>query len=347
MFVRSLAAALALASLCTGCLGVHYALQAGAGQFELWAQARPLAEVIESDRIPPRVRRLLDEVARMKAFGEAHGLRATSSYQSYVRLDRGSVVYAVNACPELSLEAHVWRFPIVGSVPYLGWFSQRSARDFAAGLRDDGLDVDVRGVAAYSTLGWFNDPVLSSMLGAGPDALGWLADTVLHESVHATLYVPGQAHFNEGLASFAGRLLAARFLEERLGPGAPELRAFTAEQAPGDRGERLHQAALRLDALYKDQAIADDEKRARKRALLAALQTELHLSRPLNNAVLAQHLTYRAGSGSQGFVRVLARCAGDWDCFFRRLRKVTAGDFTLPQQTDLEPLLLRLQQDPD
>ena len=331
-----------VALLLSGCLGAHYALQAGAGQFELWAQARPLDEVIESDRTPPRVRRLLGEVAGMKRFGEAHGLRPTSSYQRYVKLDRPSVVYAVSACPELSLQARVWRFPIVGSVPYLGWFDQRSASDLAAGLREEGLDVDVRGVPAYSTLGWFDDPVLSSMLGAGPDALGRLADTVLHESVHATVYVAGQAHFNEGLASFAGRRLAALWLEERLGKGAPELRAFAAPRAGGEREGRLHRAALELDAVYRDAALSDEQKRARKQELLAALQTELKASRPLNNAVLAQHLTYSAGSGTEGFARVLERCGGDWRCFFERLGEVGPSDFEKPQQTALDPLLARL-----
>ena len=340
-WLRALAAA-GGSLLLSGCLGVHYALQAGAGQFDLWAQARPIDRVIDFDRAPPRVRLLLAEVAGMKRFGEAHGLRATSSYQSYVQLDRQSVVYAVSACPELSLQAQVWRFPIVGSVPYLGWFSQRAAKEFAAGLRAEGLDVDVRGVAAYSTLGWFDDPVLSSMIGAGPDALGSLADTVLHESVHATVYVPGQAHFNEGLASFAGRRLAARYLEEKLGAGAPELRAFTARQPGGGKAERLHQAALQLEALYRDAALADDDKRARKQAILAALQAELKAARPLNNAVLAQHLTYRAGSGSEGFVRVLEACGGDWACFFRRLATLDPGDFSGPQQTDLDPLLAKL-----
>jgi predicted aminopeptidase len=344
---RALPCAIASALLleAAGCLAVHYPLHAGAGQAELLLAARPLEEVLEGDRVPRAVRRLLSEVPEVKRFGEAKGLRATSSYRSYVDLHRPAVVWAVSACPELSLEAKVWRFPIAGSVPYLGWFDERAARDFASGLEADGLDVDVRPVSAYSTLGWFDDPVLSSMLAPGNEGLAWLVETVLHESVHATLYVPGQSHFNEGLASFAGRRLTKEYLAAVYGTGAAasldETKSRPAARAKA-WNDALHEAALALDALYKDPAKTDAQKRSEKKALLAALQERLQLRRPPNNAMLAQHLTYRAGAGPGGFERVLTACNGDWRCFFARLGKVRGSDFDKQQQESFEPLLERL-----
>ena len=341
----SLLLAAALLLSLTACLPVHYSLQAGAGQLELWSQARPLEEVIESGRTPRRVRRLLAEVPEVKRFGEKHGLRPTSSYRKYVDLHRPAVVWAVSACPELSLKSHLWHFPIAGSVPYLGWFDRRAADDFAATLREERLDVEVRPVPAYSTLGWFDDPVLSSMLSPGNEGLAWLVETVLHESVHATLYIAGQSHFNEGLASFAGPRLGRRYLEEQYGAGA-----VAALQADRTRGaarakswnEGLHAAALELDGVYQDASKSDTEKRARKHELLSALEKLLAARRPITNATLAQHLTYRAGEGPGGFERVLAACKDEWPCFFAKLAKVQAADFEKPQQEKFEALLERI-----
>lgn len=327
------------------CLPVHYSLQAGAGQLELWSQARALEDVLESPRTPARTRRLLSEVPEVKRFGEEHGLRATASYRKFVELHQPAVVWAVSACPELSLQAYVWRFPIAGSVPYLGWFEQRAAADFGAGLREEGFDVEVRPVPAYSTLGWFDDPVLSSMLSPGNEGLASLVETVLHESVHATLYLAGQSSFNEGLASFAGSRLAKLYLAARYGNRAVEWleeRRTRGAARSKSWNAQLHAAALGLDALYQDNSKSDDEKRTRKREVLAALTKSLGARRPITNATLAQHLTYRAGSGPGGFERVLSVCDGDWACFFAKLSKVRPGDFSKPQQEQFDEVLQRL-----
>jgi predicted aminopeptidase len=336
---------LALLTL-SACLPIHYSLQAGAGQLELWTQARPLEEVLGSPHTSPRVRRLLSEVSEVKRFGEQHGLRATSSYRKFVDLRRPAVVWAVSACPELSLQAHVWRFPIAGSVPYLGWFEQRAADEFGASLRAEGFDVEVRPVPAYSTLGWFDDPVLSSMLSPGNEGLAWLVETVLHESVHATLYVAGQSSFNEGLASFAGSRLAKAYLAAQYGPRPVEwLEERRRRGAARSKGwsEQLHAAALELDALYQDPAKTDDQKRARKREVLGALDKALGARRPITNATLAQHLTYRAGAGPGGFEQVLTGCNQDWPCFFAALSQVRPGDFAKAQQEQFDEVLGRLR----
>src|SRR5206468_11910645 len=131
----------------------------------------------------------------------------------------------VSACEKLRFQSKVWNFPFVGSFPYLGWFDLEDGRSFARELKaeDNGKwDVDLRGAAAYSTLGWFRDPVVSSMIPEGKEALGELVDVVLHESTHATYYISGQAFFNESIASFVADKLTPFYLDAKLGKGSEE-----------------------------------------------------------------------------------------------------------------------------
>src|SRR6185312_14274837 len=110
-----------------------------------------------------------------------------------------------------------WWFPIVGRVPYLGWFDRDDAHDFADELHREGWDSDVGAADAYSTLGWFDDPVLSTMIAGGDEAVGELVNVILHESVHATLYVDGQTRFNESLAEFVAGKLTTVYLGAHYG----------------------------------------------------------------------------------------------------------------------------------
>src|SRR5690606_7987905 len=114
-----------------------------------------------------------------------------------VKLKQDSVVYVVTVSDALRLNPKVFSFPIAGSFTYIGWFSKEDAQDFGRDFERQGYDVDVRGASAYSTLGWFRDPLLSSMIRELPD----LVNIVIHESVHATLYIKDQSYFNESLAS--------------------------------------------------------------------------------------------------------------------------------------------------
>jgi len=319
----------------SGCFSIHYALQAGAGEVELLAGARPIDEILERTDTPNHLRRLLESVAQVKAFGVQSGLTETQSYQRYEELHRPSAIYVVSACPELSLQPRLIHFPIAGAVPYLGWFSLRAARDYARSLEEEGLDVDLRGASAFSTLGWFNDPLLSSMIGPGPESLGQLANTVLHESVHATLYLPGQTPFNEGLAEAIADHLSSNYLAAHASPR--EQRAWRDEQRRRGAIElQLHEAADRLDALYRSKLSAE-EKRMQKQLELAALSDRLHLRRKLNNALLAEHRAYSAGK--EGFARLLAACNGDLPCLFTQLRPLNAKSFARPNDDQIDGVL--------
>jgi len=333
--------ALGLATLllaASGCFTARYLAQAATGQVSLIARSRPLSSVVKDPETPPRVQRLLSLVPEMKAFGESRGLKPTDNYGRYSDLNRPAAVWVVQACRPLAFEPKRWSFPIAGTVPYLGFFDERAARAYAEDLRrSEDLDVDVRGAGAYSTLGWFRDPVLSTMIGDGADALGWLANTVLHESVHATLYIPGQSSFNESLASFVADKLTAVWLSSPGVAKAGELQAYTEAHAAGARRvRRLHRAYEELDAVYESQA-SDAEKQARKGELLAELKAELKTKRDYNNATLAGYRTY--DTGGPAFERLLERSGGDLAALLEAVKTLEPSSFPQPQMEDFSPVI--------
>jgi len=254
-------------------------------------------------------------------------------------LDRPVVVWVVTASHPLRFRSKTWWFPIVGRVPYLGYFDRDSAYTFATELREEGLDVDVGGAEAYSTLGWFDDPVLSTMIGAGEEAIGELADVVLHESVHATLYVDGQTRFNESLAEFVSGKLTLIYLDERYGPASEEKTAFLAAERRGDeRRKKMHRAYEELATLYASTQ-PDASKLAEKKRILTALRREAKVRRPINNATLASFKNYH--SGTPELDALLAACGGSFARFFGVLAplKKNKGAFKEPNQADFGPVL--------
>lgn len=331
--LAALLVAAALLLCQSGCTTAAYLAQAGAGQLDLMLRSRPIPHVLADPKTPPRLRDLLGQVARIKAFGERHGLTATSSYTRYVALDRPVVVYVVTACEPLRFHSKTWSFPIAGKVPYLGWFDKDRALAYAEGLRDEGWDADVGGASAYSTLGWLDDPILSTMIPDGDDAPGNLAEVVLHESLHATLYVNGQSPFNENLASFVGERLGRRYLDETFGPASPEKEAYERSEAEGRaRREAMHEAYLRLKALYASSR-HDEEKLDEKRRLLTELRAKIGFKRPINNATLAELETYHASSPE--LEALLSACGGSFPRFLAAVKTLGPRSFEKPLERDL------------
>ena len=333
------AAGLAVASS-SGCFHIDYLAQAAYGQDEIAFLATPIEEVVNNPAVPQRTRKLLSLIEDVKAFGEAHALEPTNNYTEFVQLDRPVVVYVVSASEPLKFQSVTWSFPIVGSVPYLGWFNRRDAKRQAQKLREQGFDVDERGASAYSTLGWFADPVLSTMIRKDEGAVGDMINVVLHESVHATHYVSGQTFFNESLADYVADTLTLEYLRDRLQADRWTLLAFQQSQHRGAvRAKRFHQAYKRLETLYASD-LPDEEKLATKARIVTKLRIDMGFWRPINNATLAQSRQYHGGTPE--FDKLLSACQGDWPKFFEAVKTIDEDSFSKPQQEDVSEPVMKL-----
>jgi predicted aminopeptidase len=335
----TVAAGLAVAA--GGCLMTRYLSQATAGQLRLLSRARPIEQVIADPETPERTRVLLSEIAGIKAFGARNGLKTGRNYTKYVEVPASGTVWFVGAAPPLSFEARRWCFPIAGCFTGLGWFDEDVALAHRDALLRDGWDAMARPAGAYSTGGWFPDPVVSSMLSPHDDAFAELANVLLHESVHATVLIPDQMYFNEGLAEAIGDLLTDVWLIERFGAAAAERTAWTATQLRRrERVDRSFATYQALDALYQS-ARPDPEKLAEKTRILDQLVDDLRLwSRP-NNASLVELRLYKAHY--DGFARAARTCGGA-PGLLAAADTLRRADFAETLQEDLEPALTLIEQ---
>ena len=337
-----------LATLCAlqlGCIHVRYLEQAAYGQLELLDEARPIAEVLADPDTHPRTRMLLAEVPRIKEYAREVGMEPSASYEKYVALSTGAVVWVVSASRPLAFENKTWAFPFFGAFPFLGWFDYFAAAEFGDELADKGWDVDVRPAGAYSTLGILPDPILSSMLSAGDEAFGLLVNVVLHESVHATVYIRDQSVFNESMASFVAERLTPGYLACRFGESSVELATYLEVMAAADaRARAILDAYRELDGVYASD-LSDAAKLAKKREILAVVDAATGFMRPPTNATLLQYKTY--GTGMDDFANLLAACSDSWECFFGAVDSLESDDFAEPLSEDiagvLEPLIARLR----
>ena len=286
-----------------GCSTVSYYAQAVSGQIGVMAASRPLDDVLADPRTAEPVRqrlRLLPELRRF-ATDELH-LVASRSYRTYADLGREAMVWSVVATPADSLEPRQWCYPIVGCASYRGYFDHAAAANYAAGLAEQGWDVAVEPVPAYSTLGWFSDPVPSTVVHW---PVAHIAGLIFHELAHETLYLPGDSAFNEAYASVVEREGVRRWLPQY---GTPESR-LARRRADKRRGEFLgliDGARKSLQRLYASDT-GGLQMQARKAEILgrlrAAYVAQKHawggyrgydrwFERPLNNARIASVSTY-------------------------------------------------------
>ena len=330
--MRALAA---LALFASGCFYVQYVAQGAHGQLDLISRAQPLDQVIRDPDTPLRTAMLLAEIPAIKRYGRSYGLRTRNNYEKYARLPRTAAVWFVGAADPLAFRPVPWCFPIAGCFPGLGWFDEDEAIKFKLKMDDKGYDTIVRPASAYSTGGWFPDPVLSTMLGSGDDALPELANVILHESVHATVFVADEQFFNESFATYVADALTDHWIELRFGKGSPEDIAWTLGQALGlPRTARMLVAYHDLKKLY-DSGLSRDAKLAKKAAIIDELVADLHLRRRPNNASLNEAKLYNGGADA---LRAAHRACGDLRLLVDAAKTLRREDFTKTLQEDLTPI---------
>ena len=310
-----------------GCLG--YLVRAGCGQASILWKRRPIRDVLADSHLAPRKRRGLEHVLAVQRFAtESLSLHPGNSYTLYSDIGRDAAAYNVTAAPELALQPHTWWFPVVGTVPYLGFFSKEEARTKARELEAQGLETVVQSVSAYSTLGWFSDPLLSSQLALSDFSLTRL---VIHETAHATLWFPGDVRFNESFASFVELEGALAFYRARFGEADPRYRKYVEIIREGSAISHIfRRRTMELDKLYK-KAGTTSAKRAGKAKLLVQLREDL-----MSSAVSFQHydlhkiaakrynnahlLSYRRYDSGQEFFRVTFEASGrNWRTFLGKM----------------------------
>jgi predicted aminopeptidase len=326
---RAVLAGVALLAL-PGC-GTLYIAQAARGQWQVLHDRRPIAAVLSDERTPVELRARLAAVTEARDFATKElALPDNKSYRSYADLKRSFVVWNVVAAPEFSVEPLHWCFPIAGCVAYRGYFAERNADKFAAGLKEHGYDVVVEGVPAYSTLGRFADPVLNTMLIYGDREL---AAIIFHELAHQLIYVAGDSEFNEAFAVTVEETGLARYLTFK--GRAADLTAYQAERAHELAFNALiAQRRMELARLYASR-VPPDVMRARKQEVFAALAQDIRalehregassgyeewIGAGLNNAHLASVATYF--DCVPGFERLLAREEGDLPRFYAAVREL-------------------------
>ena len=314
-----------------------YLFQAAGGQLELYREARPIPEVVADPRTPESVRELLLEVPKVKAFALANGLAVNDNYDDFVELHRPYVVWFVNASDPLGFYPLAFWFPVVGTFPGLGWFDETDAHQHAAELARGGWDVSVRGVRAFSTGGWFRDPIVSSMFTDSANAFGYLANVILHESLHATILVADQQYYNESLASFVGDQLTLSYLAQRFGQDSEEMRIYQERVLLGEQVEQLINARYdELEALYASNK-SIPEKLMRKQQIMRELFVRVGFEDLPTNATLVGSRLYDVGQAE--FKALLAQCGHDWQRFIRVTGSVRARQFGAPQEEDFTPVV--------
>lgn len=326
------AAALIAAATSSGCLYVRYVAQASHGQFVLLDKAKKIEDVVKDPDTPLRTALLLDEIPAIKQYGRSYGLKIRKNYEHYSALGRPAAVWFTAAADPVAFKPRKWCFPIVGCFAGLGWFDEDEAVKFKLQMEAEGYDAIVRPASAYSTGGWFPDPVLSTMLGGGDDALPELANVILHESVHATVLVKDQPFFNESLASYIADTLTDYWIQIRFGPGSPEDVAWTLGQALHlPRVARLLAAYKSLKAVY-DSKRTRDEKLAEKKRIIDDLVTDLKMRKRPNNASLTEVRVYNGGAAP---LLVAHRACGDLRSLIDATKTLGRSDFKKPLEDDL------------
>ncbi|HVY05066.1 MAG TPA: aminopeptidase [Burkholderiales bacterium] len=312
-------------------LGGCYYYQAAEGQMQIWNRSRPIKQVIDDATTPLAVKERLELVVRVRDFASTQlDLPDNGSYRKYADLQRPYVVWNVFAASEFSIAPQEWCFPFAGCVGYRGYFNQAGAEQFAEGLRRKGLDVFVAGIPAYSTLGWFDDPVLNTMVRY-PDAE--IARTIFHELAHQVCYVGGDTMFNESFATAVEQEGVDRWLGQN--GNATQRAAYDAyEDRKNGFIELVMKYRAELGRVYA-LPIPDEEKRRKKVETFAALKAEYQtikaswggysgydrfFSDDLNNAHLVPVATY--SELVPGFRHLLAENGGDFHRFYEAVKKL-------------------------
>lgn len=283
-------------ALVAGCQTLGYYAQSVSGHLQLMSMRKPVDRVISDEQTSEDLRERLLKAEAIREFAHRElDLPDNGSYRSYVDLDRPFVSWTVIAAPELSLEPKVWCFPVIGCVAYRGYFREADAKRFAGDLVAKDYDVFVSGVQAYSTLGWFDDPLLNTMIRL-PEYR--LAGLIFHELAHQRLYVTSDSAFNEAYAAVVEGAGVRRWLAKMDDPKLDALYEIDQERRAAFL-QLIGRARSALERLYAS-ALPDEEKRAEKAAIFQRLRSEYQELRQSWNGYAGYDHWFKSGLNNAG-----------------------------------------------
>lgn len=328
--------ALLLTILVNGCSTAGYYKQSVIGHLKILWSKQDISTLVSSPNVEPSLKAKLEKALLIRQFGSEHlKLPENNSYRQYTDIGREDVVWNVFAAAEFSITPKTWCYLIVGCVSYRGYYDQAEAETMALQLAHEGYDVSVDGVPAYSTLGWFSDPLLNTVIGWQEDQLARL---IFHELSHQIVYIKGDADFNEAFATATETLGTLSWLKST----KPE--NVNAYLASLERKRQFRTLILdtrdRLIALYQ-KSLPENEKRRLKQEIFVRMQNDYvglktswkeysgydyWFSKPLNNARLSASMTYQ--NNVPAFYQLFMEANGDWSEYYRRVKAFEDMDTT-------------------
>lgn len=299
-------------------------MRAGWEEAGILMRRKPLQSLIEDPQLDTELKRKFQLVLDAREFAKQSGLKPGGSYTKYSAVDRDVLVWVLNAAPKTSLQPKTWWFPIVGRVPYKGYFHKEQGVSAAEELKAEGYDVYLRPSPAMSTLGWFDDPLLSTIVRFDDVSL---VETVIHEILHNTIWVRNDVIFNESLANFVGAKGAELYFSSRGNEGL----AKTASERWADEkvyAQFLEITSKKLETLYESD-LSGDAKLAKRETIFAeaykdwdsdAVKTNMYkeMGLKLNNASIGAHRIYMTRLDL--FDQAYALCGNSLDKFLEFLK---------------------------
>lgn len=290
---------------------LHYGYIQAKGQLQIVTNTRDVDDILSDPQVPDSIKLKLKLVQEVKSFAvDSLGINPTDNYTTVFDQKGKPILWVVTACPPFEMEAKEWSFPIIGSFSYKGFFDYDMAVREEKKWKDRGMDTNIRTTGGWSTLGWFKDPVLSNMLNRKE---GDLAELIIHELTHGTLFVKDSLQFNENLATFIGTKGAELFLKQKFGANSEELTTYIQDNEDSEKFTgHILSGAIGLDSLYQTfGTLPEHEKLERKKAFIQRIFNKMdtlslhrkadylkfYQNREVNNTFFMSFLRYREKQG--------------------------------------------------
>ncbi len=313
-----------------------YGIQQGKGQLMLVCKAKTIEEVLNDSSFPDSLKQKLQLITEIKQFTvDSLGMNLSRNYSSVFDQKGQTLLLTVSACDPYSFQPKEWTFPFLGTVPYKGFFDKKEARKEILKLKGEDYDVDVYSPSGWSTLGWFNDPILSSMLKRSD---GGLSNLIIHELTHGTIFVKNDVNFNENLANFIGDKGAEKFLIQKFGKDSKQYIDY--EQNKSDEkiyDEYILKSVERLDSLYHLMGRGNSEEKTKIKKKELIMEIVLGVNKlPLHKKKNYFNYTMQAFEEGNAFFMAFTRYDSQYELFNK--------EFTEQYNSDLKKYMIALKE---